>query len=444
MKDYNSVVRTHNLVPGIQQQKIFMGEYSGFQRYDQPKYTFAVNIEEKMRNSFWNPKEISLVSDRIKFPDLPEFIQEIETEILLFQTLMDSGNNRGIDEVLSAMTTSPEFEAMFKTQAYFELLHSFSYSHILREVFPDATAVFDSLKDRTEIHNRINKEIECFNKVAKLTNLDEINGAREDIKNNVLKYIDRNKIEDQKTLMTIWDIFNISDNTLKLQFNADISEVEQKKIILELIVRIYALESLKFYISFLVTYIINNSYNNKIQGIARIIKLINFDEDMHVLVMSDTLDALKTEQSEGFSELMNSEWYTNLVVDIFKEVVEDELTWGQHLLSFGPIPTLTMGVMDNFIKYYANARVKVLIGETIYDGAKKTDVEQWFENYKDINKDNTAQQEAEATNYNIGILKNDVIEGIIEKYNKLYRESAEANNSYNFSKRRKQVTLRKD
>lgn len=370
MKDCNSsIVCTSNLVPGLEKQKIFFGEYSGFQRYDQPKYPFAVNLEEKMRNAFWNPKEVSLVSDRIKFPDLPEFIQEIETEILLFQTLMDSGNNRGIDEVLASITTSPEFEAMFKTQGYFELIHSFSYSHILREVFPDASKVFDSVQDRTAIHNRIDKEIDCFNRVKKL-----MEGNSENL-----------------------------------------SLEEQKKLILELIVRIYALESLKFYISFLVTYVINNSYNNKIQGIARIIKLINFDEDLHVAVMSGTLNILKKEPDEGFTELMSTEWYAEMVESVFKEVVEDEIDWAKHLLTFGPIPTLTLPVMDNFIKYYANNRVKNIVpGLVLYKDAVKSDVVDWFETYKDINKDNTAQQEAEATNYNIGILQDDLDEGAID------------------------------
>ena len=385
MKNDKSIVKTSNLVPGINKQKIFFGEYSGFQRYDQPKYSFAVDIEEKMRNAFWNPKEVSLVSTRIKFPDLPEFIQEIETEILLFQTLMDSGNNRGIDDVLASKTTSPEFEAMFKTHAYFELIHSFSYSHIIREVFPNATEIFDSVKDRKEIHNRIDKEIDCFNRVSQMS--------------------------DEET-------------------------EENKKIMLELLVRIYALESLKFYISFLVTYVINNSYNNKIQGISRIIKLINFDEDMHVAVMAGTLSVLKKNTEEGFSELMSTKWYNDMVVSVFKEVVEDELSWGEHLMSFGQIPTLTSGVLDNFIKYYANMRAKTLVGGVIFPNAKKSDVETWFESYKDINKDNTAQQEAEATNYNIGILKNDTVEGVIEKYNN-------SNNSYEFSSNRRKHKIRK-
>ena len=37
----------------------------------------------------------------------------------------------------------------------------------------------------------------------------------------------------------------------------------------------------------------------------------------------------------------------------------------------------------------------------------KPDLVIWFENYKDINKDNTAQQEATAINYNIGTMELD-------------------------------------
>ena len=439
MKMNNSVVCTSNLVPGIDKQLIFFGEYSGFQRYDQPKYSFAVEVEEKMRNGFWNPKEISLIGDRIKFPDLPQFVQEIETEILLYQTIMDSANNRGIDNILSTLVTAPEFESMFKTHAYFELIHSFSYSHILREVFPNATEVFDSIKDRTAIHSRISKEIECFDKVKAISNIELINDLKNKNKAEVLQYISDNNITNTRELKLIWDIHTISEKNLNIEFSADMPLEERKKLVLELIVRIYALESLKFYISFLVTYVINNSYNNKIQGITRIIKLINFDEDLHITVMAGVIDILKKNESEGFAELVNSHWFTDMTKTIFKEVVDDELDWGRHLLSFGNLPTLTMPVFDNFIKFYANMRCKSVTGEIIYDGIAKSDVVDFFENYKDIDKDNTAQQEAEAINYNIGILVNDIPEGVVDSYNDLF----DITKGYNFSHLRGNITIRK-
>jgi len=67
----DKIVCADRLVPK-DQIKIFLGEYNGFQRYDFYKYGFAKNIERKMRGSFWTPEEISLITDRLKFKDLPE------------------------------------------------------------------------------------------------------------------------------------------------------------------------------------------------------------------------------------------------------------------------------------------------------------------------------------------------------------------------------------
>jgi ribonucleoside-diphosphate reductase beta chain len=51
--------------------------------------------------------------------------------------------------------------------------------------------------------------------------------------------------------------------------------------------------------------------------------------------------------------------------------------------------------------------------EKIYN-QDKTDVVQWFENYKDMNKDNSALQESDLAVYSIGIMKNDVPDGTID------------------------------
>lgn len=356
------ILNTKTIVPDRAASKIFLGEYSGFQRYDSPKYMFATNVEEHMRNAFWNPNEVSMTKDSQSFYDLPEFIQEVMIRIWLFQTVMDSAQNSGLEEVLASITTNPEFEAMFKTQGYFELIHSLSYSHILRGIFPDSTKIFDQIEAYDEIKSRVDKEIESYYQVSTL-----------------------NEIED---------------------------ETEKKKAILELLIRVFALEGVKFYVSFLVTYVINNNYGNKIQGATRIIKLINFDEDLHTRAISGTLNILKRNPEEGFAELINSEWYNNKVIEIFTEVYQDEMDWADYLLSFGNIPTLTKAVVSSFMKYYTDFRVTALGVKAIYN-EPKSDIVTWFEVYKNIDKDNTAQQEAEATNYSIGILKDDLADETI-------------------------------
>ncbi|MDE5617529.1 MAG: ribonucleotide-diphosphate reductase subunit beta [Ureaplasma sp.] len=342
--------------------KIFLGKYNGFQRYDLVKYPFAKQIEANMRQAFWTPEEISLISDRENFKDLSESAQNVVIKNLLFQTLMDSAQNRGLDAIMSELVTSSEWEAVFKTQAFFELIHSLSYSHIIREMFSsNASEIFDQIYMIDEIKHRTDKEIDAYTKMK-----EYLQGQHKE-----------------------W------------------TEEETKKNILELLLRIYFLEGLKFYVSFLVTYTINYNYNDAIQGVAKIIKLINFDEDMHVAVIGGLIRHLMRDEAEGFTELFKSDWYKKTVYQIVTEIVEDELNWASYLLSFGPIHSLTIQVFEDFIKYYANNRLSRIGLEDLYKDVKKTDIVTWFDMYKDINKDNTAQQESTAINYNIGNMSMD-------------------------------------
>lgn len=337
--------------------RIFLGKYNGFQRYDIIKYPFAKQIENNMRQAFWTPEEISLISDRENFKDLPDGIKEVVVSNLLFQTLMDSSQNRGLDSIMAELVSSSEWEAVFKTQAFFELIHSLSYSHIIREVFSsDATEIFDRIYKIDEIKHRTDKEIEIYSLMKEYLSGEHVDWSEETVRKNILK----------------------------------------------LLVHIYFLEGLKFYVSFMVTYVVNYNYNDAIAGITKIIKLINFDEDMHVAVVGGLIRILMSNEEEGFTQYFKSDWFKNEVNLIVDGIVNDELKWAEYLLSFGPIKSLTMEVFNKFMKYYANNRLEKINLPPLYKNIEKDDMVTWFDMYKDINKDNTAQQESTALNYNIG------------------------------------------
>lgn len=337
--------------------RIFLGKYNGFQRYDIIKYPFAKQIENNMRQAFWTPEEISLISNRENFKDLPDGIKEVVVSNLLFQTLMDSSQNRGLDSIMAELVSSSEWEAAFKTQAFFELIHSLSYSHIIREVFSsDATEIFDRIYKIDEIKHRTDKEIEIYSLMKEYLSGEHVDWFEETVRKNILK----------------------------------------------LLVHIYFLEGLKFYVSFMVTYVVNYNYNDAIAGITKIIKLINFDEDMHVAVVGGLIRILMSNEEEGFTQYFKSDWFKNEVNFIVDGIVNDELKWAEYLLSFGPIKSLTMEVFNKFMKYYANNRLEKINLPPLYKNIEKDDMVTWFDMYKDINKDNTAQQESTALNYNIG------------------------------------------
>jgi ribonucleoside-diphosphate reductase beta chain len=407
----DKILDTSNLVPKGGKERIFLGEYSGFQRYDSPKYNFAVVQEEKQRNAFWNPNEISMLADEKKFFDLPEFIQEIMIRIWLFQTLMDSAQNSGLESVLAELCTNPEFEAMFKTQGYFELIHSLSYSHILRGIFADSGKIFDKIADIPEIQRRVDKEIVLYSKVKKLLiDGEHVFALNKRIDEEIKQYIEENNVTNEMELKRIHDVISISKKQIKVEFGSEVSEEEKNKTILELLVSILALEGVKFYVSFLVTYVINDYYRGSIPGATRMIKLINHDEDMHTAMTAGTIQILKKTQSEGMTELIASDWFKNMAQETFKEVLADELDWADYLLSFGDIPTLTKGVVEDFLKYYVDFRLHSIGVEKMYN-VKKSDMVIWFEHTKDLNKENTAGQESDLAVYSVGIMKNDIPEG---------------------------------
>lgn len=367
LKPEDRIIDTRQLVTDKNKELIFFGEYSGFQRYDNPTYDFAVRLEERQRNAFWNPSEITLTTDAQKFFELPEPIQEVLIRVWLFQTLMDSGQNKGLEEVMAGITTNSEMEAMFKTWGYFELIHSLSYSHLIRGIFSNSSEIFDRIDQYPEILKTIDNEIDLYSRVGIL---------EEEINNN----------------------------------KSTMSDTDKKKLILELLVNVFALEGIKFYLAFLVTYVVNNSYGSKIPGASRIMTLINFDEDLHTSMGANILMTLKNVESEGFSHLVNSEWFDDMAKGVFQKAYDDQMDFARYLLSIADIPTLTEPVISSFLKYYVDLRLTQIQQPKIFN-EEKSDVVTWFEYYKNLNLNNSALQESDSAVYSVGILRDDLNEG---------------------------------
>lgn len=349
----HKIIDTSNL--GSKNDKIFFGDYSGFQRYDNPTFGQAVKIEEAMRGAYWNPSEISMRNDSVKFYEMPAAVQDVMCSVIFYQTLMDSAQNRGIEETISQSVTNPEWESVFKTWAYFEMIHSISYSHIIRGIFVDSSAVFESNFTNKSIISRVQREIDAYSKFATYT--ENLNGDDDSVKR-----------------------------------------------ILELILTIYALEGIKFYASFLVTYLIHDKFSS-IPGAARIIKLINFDEDWHTKASVLLLDNLK--QDERFAKHIQSQWFQDTAIEAFNQVLKDEKSFADYLCEQGgmELPVSRDGV-HKFLDYYCSKRLSDI--GVVIDITEKTSLVEWFEMYKDLNKENIAMQESDMAVYNIGVMQDDM------------------------------------
>ena len=120
-------------------------------RYDQVKYPALEKITEKMLGFFWRPEEIDVSKDRSDFSNLTDFEKHIFTSNLKRQILLDSVQGRGPTETFMPAASVPEIEPLVMAWAFFETIHSRSYTHIIRNVYANPSKVFDEMLDIEEI-----------------------------------------------------------------------------------------------------------------------------------------------------------------------------------------------------------------------------------------------------------------------------------------------------
>lgn len=135
-------------------ESMFLGQSINLQRYDQSKYQVYNELAEKQKSFFWRPEEIDLSKDRIDFEGLPEHEKHIFLRNLDYQSLLDSIQGRSPAIAFLPLVSIPELEHWTIAWDFFELIHSYSYTYIMRNVLVDPTEEFDSIVVNEEIKKR--------------------------------------------------------------------------------------------------------------------------------------------------------------------------------------------------------------------------------------------------------------------------------------------------
>ncbi len=348
------IVNFDNTLKSVNESKIFFGTTDGIQRYDRFKHPISDNLVKVQQGSIWFPKEISYVKDMVGIMQIPVAHRTIYTLNLGFQTVADTYANRHLDNVLCNYVTSPEWERVLKWQAIFELIHSEAYSENIRKVFVDAEATFQDILSNPEIHKRLELELSFYKQFC----------------------ID---IES-------------SDET-----------VRAKAILRECIIQ-YALENLRFMISFLYTYRINEANGQVLQGSVNNITLILNDETIHTTIFKHLLNILRGDASEGFIELANSEWFERTLINVFSEVIASELKWFEYLNSIAEFEGFNINQAREFLEFYAEKALRGVKVNSPFDSVRNELVE-FFELKRNINGVKSLAQETDVLSYNIGVLQ---------------------------------------
>ena len=209
-------------------KKMFLDEEVDIQRFDILKYPALDKITEKQLGFFWRPEEVDVSKDKKDFDNLTAHEQHIFTSNLKRQILLDSVQGRAPNLPIASL---PEVENWVETWSFFETIHSRSYTHIIRNVYPDPSIVFDGMLDVKEI-------LECGNDIA--------------------RYYD-----------DLIDCNNSATNTK-----------QHKQALWMCMLSANALEGIRFYVSFACSWAFAEL--KKMEGNAKIIKFIARDENVHL------------------------------------------------------------------------------------------------------------------------------------------------------------------
>lgn len=329
------------------------------QRFEEVKYPKLQKFEETARGFFWVPEEISLTKDKIDHKEASDAIKHIFTSNLLRQTALDSIQGRAPSQVFGPVCSIPELEALTLTWGFFETsIHSKSYSHIIRNVYGVPKEEFNKIHSTKEIVGM------AANIGVHYENLHQINCRKE------LGEV----IDEYEHIKAIWLALNAS----------------------------YALEGLRFMVSFATSLAM---VENKIYiGNGNIISLILQDEVLHKEWTGFIINQVVKEDSRFAQAKLECE---REVYNMYLEVIEEEKAWADYLFSKGVVIGLNAEILKDFVDYTAFTALKE-IGIRYNENHPKNSPIPWFNKHVNINKKQTALQENESTNYVIGVMSDDV------------------------------------
>ena len=138
----------------IKKQPMFFGAPLGVQRYDSYKYPVFDRLTQSQLGYFWRPEEVSLQKDRSDYHTLRPEQKHIFTSNLKYQVMLDSIQGRGPGLSFTPYCSLPELEACMNVWQFMEMIHSRSYTYIIKNVYSDPSEVFDTIIEDQRILER--------------------------------------------------------------------------------------------------------------------------------------------------------------------------------------------------------------------------------------------------------------------------------------------------
>ena len=353
-------------------QPMFFGAPLGVQRYDQYKYPVFEKLTQQQLGYFWRPEEVSLQKDRADYQTLRPEQKHIFTSNLKYQILLDSVQGRGPGMAFGPFCSLPELEGCMNIWQTMEMIHSRSYTHIIKNVYSDPTEVFDHILDDEKILSRAQSVTEAYDAFLQAAN--EYGSGR------------------------MWE------HQLEGVPLAQDELYELKRKLYRAVANVYILEGVRFYVSFACSFAFGEL--KLLEGSAKIIGLIARDESLHMTITQNILNKWRDGDDPEMAEIVKEE--EENVYEMFKQCVEEEKAWAQYLFKDGSIIGLNDKLLASYVEWTANRRLKSMGLKAIFDTPISNNPLPWTAHWLSSKGMQVAPQETEVESYLIGSIKQDV------------------------------------
>jgi len=342
-------------------QPMFFGEEPNVQRFDQQKYPIFEKLNQQQLGFFWRPEEVSLQKDRNDFNLLTVEQKHIFTANLKYQTLLDSVQGRGPCLAFLPYCSLPELESLLVAWDFVETIHSRSYTYIMKNIYPNPTAVLDTIVQTPEIMARAETVTDAYDKFIEYAQ----------------KYHQMGK-GDRKKL---------------------------KKLLYLNLINVNILEGIRFYVSFACSFAFGEL--KLMEGSAKIISLIARDENLHLAITQNIINNYRNKENDKEMLQVMKECEQE-VYDMYDTAVQQEKEWADYLFKEGSMIGLNATLLNQYVEFMANRRMRSIGLTPPYEQSTRNNPLPWTEHWLNSRGLQNAPQETEIESYVVGSIKQDV------------------------------------
>ena len=352
-------------------QPMFFGQPLGVQQYTSFKYPVFDKLTQTQLGFFWRPDEVSLQKDRADYQTLRPEQKHIFTSNLKYQVMLDSIQGRGPGMAFIPYCSLPELESAMTVWEMMEMIHSRSYTHIIKNLYANPDEVFGTILNDDNIMERAGTLTQSYD--------DFIRSAQH---------------------------YSLGDWQHALDGAGSFREqrYELKRKLFKAMMNVNILEGIRFYVSFACSFAFGEL--KVMEGSAKIISLIARDENQHLVLTQNIINKWRDGDDPDMKKIYEEEYETSR--QMFIAAVNQEKAWAKYLFKDGSMIGLSDKLLANYVEWLANRRMKAIGLKPEYSIPAKNNPLPWTEHWIKSKGVQVAPQETEVESYVIGGVKQDI------------------------------------